>query len=264
MSQALTASDLTALAGLADRMADAAALVAMRYFHAPSVEIETKADTSPVTVADREAEAAMRTMLRTECPEHGIFGEEHGQDRTDAEFVWVLDPIDGTKSFVIGKPLFGTLIALTQNGKPVLGVIDCPALGERWIGIDGLSTTLNKKAVSTRFCSMMSDVWLASTSPDMFADEDKPKFEKLRAGVQHTVWGGDCHSYGLMAAGTLDMVIEADMKPYDYMALVPVVNGAGGKITDWDGKPLDFESDGRILAAGDARLHEVAQKLLAG
>lgn len=263
MSQTLPGTDLATLAKLAGKLADAAGLVAMRYFRAP-VTIETKADTSPVTVADRETEATMRAMIETECPDHGIFGEEYGQDRTDAEFVWVLDPIDGTKSFVIGKPLFGTLIALAYNGKPVLGVIDCPAIGERWIGIDGMSTTLNGKAVSTRFCGMLSDAWLAATQPDMFTPPDKIKFDQLHDAVQHTVWGGDCHSYGLLAAGTLDLIVEATMKPYDFMALVPVVKGAGGAITDWDGEALGFESDGRVLAAGDPRLHEMVRKRLAG
>ncbi len=261
MTQLLTASDLKELAGLAGRMADAASLVTQRYFRAP-VTIEAKTDTSPVTVADREAEAAMREILRIECPDHGVYGEEHGQERTDSEFVWVLDPIDGTKSFVIGKPLFGTLIALAHNGRPVLGVIDCPILGERWIGLDGLSTTLNKKAVSTRFCGRLADAWLASTAPDLFEAPDQTRFDRLRGEVRHTVWGGDCHSYGLLAAGTLDLVVEATMKPYDYMALVPVISGAGGKITDWEGNALGFESDGRVLAAGDPRLHEMVAKIL--
>ncbi len=261
MSQTLSGSDLVEIARLAGRMADAASLVTQRYFRAP-VTIEAKSDSSPVTVADREAEAAMREILRTECPDHGIYGEEHGMERPDSEFVWVLDPIDGTKSFVIGKPLFGTLIALAHNGRPVLGMIDCPILGERWVGMDGLSTALNNKAVSTRFCSRLADAWLAATAPDMFEAPDQEKFDKLRDGVQHTVWGGDCHSYGLLASGTLDLVVEATMKPYDFMALVPVVNGAGGKITDWEGNPLGFESDGRVLAAGDTRLHETALKIL--
>ena len=263
MSQPLTGSDLAELAVLAGRMADAASLVTQRYFRAP-VTIEAKSDSSPVTEADREAESAMREILRIECPEHGIYGEEHGQTGTDGEFVWVLDPIDGTKSFVIGKPLFGTLIALAHNGKPVLGVIDCPILGERWVGLDGLSTTLNKKAVSTRFCGRLADAWLASTAPDMFEVKDQENFDKLRGDVRHTVWGGDCHSYGLLAAGTLDLVVEATMKPYDFMALVPIVNGAGGKITDWEGNPLGFGSDGRVLAAGDPRLHETVLKILGG
>lgn len=255
--------DLAALADLAGRLADAAGAVAMRYFRG-RLAVDAKLDATPVTIADREAETAMRAIIEAECPDHGILGEEHGRARTDAETVWVLDPIDGTMSFVIGKPLFGNLIALVHRGRPVVGVINCPALGERWVGVAGRPTTLNGEPVHTRACPDLADAWLATTTPDMFVGADADAFARLRGAVCHTVYGGDCHSYGLLASGNLDLVAEANMQPYDYMALVPVVAGAGGVVTDWRGAPLTLESDGRVLAAGNAALHAAAQRLLAG
>jgi histidinol phosphatase-like enzyme (inositol monophosphatase family) len=248
---------------LAGRLADAAGAVAMRYFRG-TLAVDAKADASPVTVADREAEMAMRSILEAECPEHGIFGEEHGRARLDAEYVWVLDPIDGTKSFVIGKPLFGNLIALLRGGRPLVGIINCPALNERWVGMTGRPTTLNGKPVKTRAGAAPAAAWLATTTPEMFAGADADAFARLRKGVRHAVYGGDCHSYGLLASGTLDLVAEANMQPYDYMALVPVIEGAGGVVTNWSGAPLTLASDGRVLAAGDAALHAAAGRLLAG
>ncbi|WP_316976176.1 histidinol-phosphatase [Shumkonia mesophila] len=252
--------DLLALAG---RLADAAGAVAMRYFRG-ALAIDAKADASPVTVADREAEMAMRAILEAECPDHGIFGEEHGRARLDAEYVWVLDPIDGTKSFVIGKPLFGNLIALLHLGRPLVGIINCPALNERWVGMTGRPSTLNGKPIKARAGVAPAAAWLATTTPEMFTGADAEAFARLRKGVRHAVYGGDCHSYGLLASGSLDLVAEANMQPYDYMALVPVIEGAGGVVTDWRGAPLSLESDGRVLAAGDAALHAAAGRLLAG
>jgi histidinol phosphatase-like enzyme (inositol monophosphatase family) len=251
------------LVGLAGRLADAAGEVALRYFRG-RLAVDAKADASPVTVADREAETAMRAILEAEAPGHGILGEEHGRARLDAEYVWVLDPIDGTKSFVIGKPLFGNLIAVLHEGRPVVGIINCPALGERWVGVRGRPTTLNGRPVATRACPEPAAAWLATTTPEMFEGADDAAFARLRRGVRHAVYGGDCHSYGLLASGTLDLVAEANMQPYDYMALVPVIEGAGGVVTDWSGAPLGLESDGRVLAAGTAALHAAARRLLAG
>ncbi|MCG8510405.1 MAG: histidinol-phosphatase [Rhodospirillales bacterium] len=261
MMATTTDSDLTRFAEIANRLADAAGAVAMGYFRAHG-ETFSKDDESPVTVADREAELAMRAILETECPEHGIYGEEHGQQGLDSEFVWVLDPIDGTKSFVIGKPLFGTLIALTHRGQPVLGIINCPALNDRWIGIKGRRSTLNGAAIRTRPCADIGSAWLGSTGPQYFGSSGYSAFEKVSRSVRDTVWGGDCHSYGLLAAGTLDLVIESGLKVYDHMALIPVIEGAGGTVTDWRGNPMNMESAGDILAAGDPALHGTALELL--
>ena len=252
-----------AFADVAGRLADAAARIAMKYFRR-DLAVDDKTDRSPVTGADREAEAAMRDILGAAFPEHGIYGEEHGKVRIDAEYVWVLDPIDGTQSFVTGKPLFGTLIALTRRGVPVLGVMDAPALNERWVGIEGRPTTFNGAPARVRGCAELSQAWLYATSPQMFPGGDFDAFERLRARVRRAVYGAECYAYGLLASGHVDLVAEATMQPYDFLALAPIVTGAGGVITDWSGEPLTLGSGDRVLAAGDARIHGAALEVLAG
>lgn len=252
------------LIALAHRMADVAAPITRRYFRTP-FDVISKDDESPVTIADREVEAAIRKLIATECPDHGIIGEEHGTERPDAEYVWVIDPIDGTRAFITGVPMFGTLIALLRNGKPILGVIDQPISNERWIGAASHPTTFNGKPVRSRACPELSAASLVSTSPDMYdPPENGVPFKRLRASVRFTRFGGDCYAFGLLASGFVDVATEAMLKPYDYCALVPVIEGAGGKITDWDGRPLTLRSDGRVLAAGDPRAHEQALKILRG
>jgi histidinol-phosphatase len=256
-------SDLEALAGLAERLADAVRPIVMGYFRS-NVAFDVKADSSPVTAADREAEAAMRRLIEETFPEHGILGEEYGGDRLDAACVWVLDPIDGTKSFVTGKPLFGTLIALLRDGRPLIGVIDMPALRERWVGIDGRPTTFNRRPVRVRACPELPRAWLYASSPHMFVNADADAFSRLRTRCYAALYGADCYAYGLLASGTVDLVCEASTQPYDYCALVSVVTGAGGIITDWEGRPLGLGSDGRVLAAGDPRMHAAAREQLLG
>jgi inositol-phosphate phosphatase / L-galactose 1-phosphate phosphatase / histidinol-phosphatase len=248
---------------IANRLADIAGPIVARYFRS-GIAIADKSDASPVTAADREAEAAIWAVLEAECPDHGILGEEYGGHNLDAEYVWVLDPIDGTKAFVTGKPLFGTLIALCQNGSSILGVIDQPILKERWVGAAGHATTYNGEAISTRDCADIKDAWLYATSPDMFRGADEVAFNRLAEHVKFPLFGCDCYAYGLLASGFTDIVCEATMKPYDYCALVPIVEGAGGIMSDWRGAPLTMTSDGRVLASGDAKLHESAINLLAG
>lgn len=236
-------------------MADAVRPVVLKYFADP-VAFQKKADASPVTAADREAEAVMRRAIEAAFPDHGILGEEYGAERTDSTFVWVLDPIDGTKSFVTGKPLFGTLIALTRDGVPILGIIDMPALGQRWVGAEDRPTTFNGEPVTVRSCPDLSEAWLYATSPQMFEGDDFAAFERLRQGCYAAVYGADLYAYGLVARGRVDLVCEASLKPYDYCAVVPVIQGAGGVITDWEGRPLRVTSGARVLAAGDRRAHE--------
>jgi len=247
---------------LANALADAARPIAARYFRTP-VAIDDKTDNSPVTIADREAETAMRDLLTARVPEHGVFGEEHGAVRTDAEYVWVLDPIDGTKAFITGLPIFGTLIALLHRGKPVLGVIDQPILRERWLGIDGQRSTFNGQSISVRACPSLDRAYMYSTAPIMFPGAYEKPHEKLTKRVKLFRWGGDCYAYGLLASGHVDLVVEASLKLYDFAALVPVVKGAGGLITDWRGKELDMNSDGSVLAAGDLAVHRSAMGILA-
>ena len=255
--------NLDTLLNLALHLADAAGEVIRPYFRKP-LAIRDKPDLTPVTAADRAAEAAMRALIEARFPDHGIVGEEFGRVREDAEFVWVLDPIDGTKSFISGVPLFGTLIALTREGHPVLGIIDQPILRERWVGAVGRPTTLNGAAIQCRACPTLAAATLFATTPDMFKGEDAACFARVSAAVKLTRFGADCYAYGLVATGFVDLVLEASLKPYDFCAMVPIVEGAGGVATDWRGRSLHLASDGRILVAGDRRLHGAALALLGG
>jgi len=184
--------------------------------------------------------------------------------RADAKYVWVLDPIDGTKSFITGKPLFGTLIGLLHEGAAVLGLIDQPVLGERWLGARGRPTTLNGRPVHVRPCGELGRAALYATSPHMFEGADKQAFARVRDAVKLPLYGADCYAYGLLACGFADLVVEASLAAYDYCGVVAVIEGAGGVITDWTGAPLGLGSDGRVVAAGDRRSHERALELLAG
>ncbi|WP_149539145.1 inositol monophosphatase family protein [Siccirubricoccus phaeus] len=229
--------------------------------------VEAKGDASPVTEADRGAERAIRALLAERFPAHGIWGEEYGPERVEAEYLWVLDPIDGTRAFVTGRPLFGTLIALLHRGKPVLGLIDQPGIGERWIGVAGQPTRFRSPLGGTpgcRPCPVLAGAELSCTSPDMFEPQDRPGFARLRAAARRVTWGGDCYAYGLMALGLVDVIAECTMKPWDWAALVPVVEGAGGRVTGWQGEALTLDSDGRVLAVGDPALLPEAIRLLAG
>jgi inositol-phosphate phosphatase/L-galactose 1-phosphate phosphatase/histidinol-phosphatase len=238
---------------LARHLADAAAAAIRPFFRAP-FEMETKADASPVTQADRAAEAAMRAILELERPDDGIVGEEYGTVRESAARQWVLDPIDGTRSFIAGRPIFGTLIALVEAGRPVIGVIDQLIGRERWIGAHGRPTTLNGRGVTTRRCAALANATLATTGPNYFGPGELARFEAVQRNAGGILWGGDCYNYGLLAAGHIDLVIESGLKLYDFAALVPVVEGAGGRMCDWQGQPLGAESDGHVVAAGDPGL----------
>jgi inositol-phosphate phosphatase/L-galactose 1-phosphate phosphatase/histidinol-phosphatase len=248
---------------LAGKLADAAGATVRRYFRT-GVKVTGKEDATPVTVADRKAEAVMRALIRRAFPDHGVVGEEYGRERADAEYVWVLDPIDGTKSFISGMPLFGTLIALLRRETPILGVIDQPVLGERWLGAAGRRTTFCGRPAATRRCKSLADATLYSTSPSMFVGRDAKAFARLSRAVKLPRFGGDCYAYGQVASGHIDIVVEATLKPYDFLAQVPVIGGAGGIITDWRGRPLGLGSDGRVCACGDRRLHKSVLRKLAG
>lgn len=259
----MPASEVDEFLALALRLADAAGEVIRPYFRQP-LAVDDKPDLSPVTAADRAAEEAMRALIEDRFPEHGIVGEEFGRARDDAEFVWVLDPIDGTKSFISGVPLFGTLIALTRHRRPILGIIDQPISRERWVGLAGRPTSLNGAVVHCRPCSALDAATLFATTPDMFKKPDAAAFARVSGSVKLTRFGADCYAYGLVAAGFIDLVLEASLKPYDFCAMVPIVEGAGGIATDWRGSGLDLDSDGRILVAGDRRMHRAALDLLGG
>ncbi|MEQ9815738.1 MAG: histidinol-phosphatase [Azospirillaceae bacterium] len=255
-----TAAD-PALIDLVNRLADASGAVVRRHFRAPFT-VEQKADASPVTVADRGAEAAIRGILEAERPGDGIVGEEYGSHRPDAAHVWVIDPIDGTKSFITGRPIFGTLIALLRDGVPVLGVIDQPILGDRWIGGAGHPTTLNGEAARVRRCAALARAVIATTTPAMFDAGDWPRFQRLERESAAAVYGGDCFAYAGLASGWCDLVVESGLNLYDFAALVPVIEAAGGIMTDWRGQPLTQGSPGQVVAAGDPAIHRQAMEIL--
>ncbi len=249
---------------MARRAAEAAGAVLRRHFRT-SLAAETKGDLSPVTEADRAAEAAMRRILAEAFPEDGILGEEYGAEGEGRARLWVIDPLDGTRAFITGRPLFAVLIALLEEGSPVLGLIAQPVLGELWLGVrgQGLSFTspLGGRA-GTRRCPTLARAELAATTPAMFDPEERARFERLAARVGRVSWGGDAYAYGLLALGLIDIIAEADLKPWDWTALVPVVEEAGGIVRDWEGHPLTFGAKGRIIALGDpARLEEVIDLL---
>lgn len=248
---------------LAMRLAEAAGQAIRPHFRT-GFDTERKGDSTPVTIADRAAEEAMRRILKAERPRDAIIGEEFGTEVGTSGRTWVLDPIDGTVSFIAGRPIFGTLIALLVDGWPVLGVIDQPILGERWIGASGMQTTFNGKPARTRACRELSDAMLATTGPQYFDDHEGEHFMALAAKTDHRrmMMGGDCYNYGLLASGHIDLVCEAGLKLHDWAALVPIVEGAGGTMCDWNGEPLHQDSDGHVLAIGDpARLEDVVEAM---
>jgi len=253
--------------GLAGRLAEAGRAVARQYFR-QGLAVEDKADESPVTRADREAETAMREIIAAAYPGHGVHGEEFGIENPGAEFVWVLDPIDGTKRFITGNPLFGCLVALLQGGRPILGLIDMPVLGERWLGAAGHATTFTDengtREARVRPCAGLGGATVLATSPDMFQGADAAAFRRLHDAAKLTLYGGDCFNYGLLASGFADIVIEARLAPYDHLAHAPIIAGAGGIMTDWQGRPTSLETDGRVICAGDRRCHDLAISLLQG
>lgn len=251
---------------VAEAAADLAGQVIRPLFRS-ALLVEAKGDASPVTEADRAAERAIRDLLAARLPTHGVIGEEYGNECAEAEWVWVLDPIDGTRAFVTGRPLFGTLIGLLHRGRPVLGIIDQPVTGERWIGVAGQPTRLRSPLGGTagcRPCTTLDEAELSCTSPDMFDAATAPRFAAVKAAARRTTWGGDCIAYGLLAIGLVDVVVDATMKPWDWAALVPVIEGAGGRCTDWAGRPLALDGDGSVLAVGDPALLPAVTRLLAG
>jgi histidinol phosphatase-like enzyme (inositol monophosphatase family) len=255
--------NLTAEIALATRLADAARAAILPHFRS-GLAHERKPDASPVTLADRGAEEAMRRILTAEVPRDGIVGEEFGISEGRSKRQWVLDPIDGTTAFLAGRATFGTLIALLVDGFPVLGVIDQPVLAERWLGVTGEGTTLNGRPVSTRVCPELSHAALATTGPQHFSQDEGDVFMALAQATDHKrmIMGGDCYNYAMLASGHLDIVCEAGLKLHDFAALAPVVEGAGGTLCDWNGEPLHAGSDGHVLALGDpARLDDVLEAM---
>jgi len=249
-----------------DQLADASG-DAIKPFFRTSLSVDDKGGTrgfDPVTAADRAAESAMRALIHRMFPGHGIVGEEFGDEKADAEFVWVLDPIDGTKSFISGMPAWGTLIALMRSGTPVYGMMHQPFIGERFFG-DGSRANyrgpVGKRALTVRPCASLREAVLYTTSPLLMDEPDRVAFGKVEKQARLSRYGGDCYAYCMVAAGQIDLVIETGIKPYDIAALIPIIAGAGGIVTTWEGEPA--QSGGRIIAAGDKRIHAEAMKMLA-
>jgi histidinol phosphatase-like enzyme (inositol monophosphatase family) len=259
--------DLDALIRGAEAAIDAAGAV-IRPFFRSGVTADIKADASPVTIADRTAERVMRAVLGERFPDHGILGEEFGHHQPTARLRWVLDPIDGTRAFITGRPTFACLIGLLDGDTPILGVIDQPVTGERWIGAAGRRTRFAGPmggAVGTRPCPRLADAELSSTSPHLFGALS-PRWDALRAATGRTYYGGDAYAYGLLALGQIDVAVEAGLHLWDWVALVPVVEGAGGRMTDWSGAPLRLVGDGGVdaVAVGDPALLAPVVDILAG
>jgi myo-inositol-1(or 4)-monophosphatase len=249
----------------AHRLADTAGAVIRPFFRRRLNVIDKgRAGFDPVTAADREAETAMRALIRSEYPDDGLLGEEHGEEPGRNQRRWVLDPIDGTRAFITGRHSWGTLIALEENLAPVLGVLDQPVLRERFVGYPGCAQLVTSEGViplATRACPNLADAIVSTTHPwSYFTAAERNSFEAVCAKARMSSFGGDCYAYGLLAMGYVDLIIEASLAPWDVAALIPIVENAGGFFTDWNGNAAG--GGGRIVAAGDARLHAAALDLL--
>lgn len=249
----------------AHRLADASATAILPHFRtrmeAPDKRMQGERTYSPVTVADRAAEEVMRRMIREAYPDHGIWGEEHGLEKPDADYIWLLDPIDGTRSFLTGFPIWGTLIALNHRGKVVVGIVNQPYTGERYVGTaDG--AFLGEKRLEVRTCTELAAAALCATSMWMFQSEaEREAFRGISERAKLTMLTGDCYNYCMLASGFVDVIVEATMFPWDVQALIPIVEGAGGVITAWDGgRP---ENAANVVACGDRRLHDQVVPILA-
>ncbi len=252
----------------AQELADAAGEAIRPWFRvsAERMGLERKGDGSPVTKADRAAEVIIREMIADRYPTHGVVGEEYGAAASESEYVWVIDPIDGTGAFVSGLPTFGTLIGLLRDGSPVLGVLDQPISGERWSGVsDGVvmrRSTHNARVIHSHAGDSLAESTAFATTPEMFRGESAQAWQRLAGAVERVRYGVDCYAYGLLALGCIEIVCEASLKPWDYLALAPIVEGAGGKMTDWAGEPLRLDSGDRVLAASSQELHAGALRCL--
>lgn len=256
-------SEFIEFATFANRLADAAR-ACIKEFADVAPEPISKDDGSPVTAVDHAVEDRLREMISETYPDHGIVGEERGATSADKEFVWVIDPIDGTLPFLAGLPVYGTLLALVRGNAPVLGIIDMPATDERWVGCQGLASTRNGKPVKARACDNLSDALMSTSNPDFYAESDRPALERMKAATRWAVYGGSCMAYAQIASGQIDVGIDVSFDPTDYLALVPVITGAGGVITDWDGNALTLRSGDRFVAAGDSGIHLKTLAVLAG
>jgi inositol-phosphate phosphatase / L-galactose 1-phosphate phosphatase / histidinol-phosphatase len=255
------------LINFSNYLADISATLAKKYFRSQITGEFEKEDNSPVTKADREIEKLIRDEIEKKYPNHGIIGEEFGNKNINADYVWILDPIDGTSSFIIGRPLFGTLISLTFKGKAILGIVNQPINNERWVGIADQGSFFNGAKIQTRKCSELSNAVMCASSSFYFKDEDSKMFEELCTLTKYqklggVIYGGDCYSYASLASGFIDIVMDPGLQVYDYAALQPIISEAGGVVTDWQGNDPNLQSNVKLIACGDKKLHEKIIKLI--
>lgn len=257
--------DLTALAAVAQQLADAARVATLRHFRKPLTIDSKRADFDPVTIADREAEAAMRAVLARLRPQDGVLGEEQTATPGTSGLTWVLDPIDGTRGFISGTPTWGVLIALQDETGPILGIIDQPFTAERFAGgPDGATWTRGAEhhPISVRDTKTLSEATILTTFPEVGTKAEGAAFHRVAGACRLTRYGMDCYGYALLAAGHVDLVIEAGLQAYDIAAPVAVVRAAGGIVTDWQGGPV--HAGGQAIAAATPELHAAAMELLHG
>lgn len=238
----------------AHNLADAASEISMQYFRT-SLDIDNKNDDSPVTIADKNTELKIRSLIEKEYPNHGILGEEFESSNPNADFVWVIDPIDGTRSYIAGHKDFGNLISLTHNKKPIVGIINCPAHNERWIGVINQQSLLNQEIANTSQVKNINDAYLFTSGLYFEEPQLRNAVEKITSKVRYYRYGGDCYMYGMLSSGLIDIVIEDTLKAHDYMALVNVIEGAGGQISDKYGNPISINSQGSVVASANKELH---------
>lgn len=248
----------------ANRFADISRAIIREELYRPR-QVTVKSDATPVTPVDQRVELALRAAIEEIYPEHGIVGEEYDTVKSDSDYVWILDPIDGTMAFVAGLPTYSTLIALTWRGTPILGIMDSPYTQERWVGVDGVGTTLNGNTVQSRSCQSLAHAFAHTSSPLYFQSaSDLAAYSRMVDAVEFLIFGGGCHAFGSVAQGYIDVAYETAHDIHDYLALVPIINNAGGVISDWQGNPLTLSSGAQFLACGDPKVHRQALAMLCG
>lgn len=249
------AHNLDELISFANFLADESAIIIKKYFRNP-LKIDEKEDETPVTIADKKTELKIRELIEIKYPDHGILGEEFASSNIDSEYLWVIDPIDGTRSFIAGHKDFGTLIALLHNNKPVIGIINCPIHEERWLGIKGKKTTMNGIEVQTSKIKDLKKSYVCTSGLYFDNDHFRKGFDKIIQQTRYHRFGGDCYMYGMVASGYIEIVLEDTLKAHDYMALVPIIEGAGGKVSDKYGKNINIHSEGSVVASANDQIHK--------
>lgn len=258
----MNAAPHTELLNFAHRLADASGSMLRAAAMLPP-DAGLKSDASYVTNTDKAIELRLRELIEAEYPDHGIFGEEFGNVNIGAEFVWVLDPIDGTAAFVAGIPVYGTLIGLARGGRPYVGIIDHPITNDRWAGVAGLMAERNGSPIRTRPCLELKTALATCSNPDFMNAGELERFTRLRRQLQYVQYGGSCYAYGVLASGRTDLAVDSGLDAFDVIASIAIIEGAGGSASDWQGKSIALGWRGQIIAAGDDRCRNLALETLA-